>query len=72
MGFSRNGKYMWLSGNDQKTIALFDTSSPCQVTLPSSVAEGSPTLIKPNARTTMEFVTSNGGTNVNLIKVDVV
>ena len=71
-GFSHDGKYMWLSGHTEKTIALFDTSSPCQVTLPSSVAEGSPTLIKPNARTTMEFVTSNGGTNVNLIKVDVV
>ena len=71
-GFSHNGKYMWLSGHNHKKIALFDTSSPCQVTLPSSVAEGSPTLIKPNARTTMEFVTSNGGTNVNLIKVDVV
>lgn len=71
-GFSFDGKYMWLGGNDSKTISLFDTSSPCQVTLPSSVAEGSPTLIKPNARTTMEFVTSNGGTNVNLIKVDVV
>lgn len=71
-GFSPNGKYMWLSGHNLKTITLFDTSSPCQVTLPSSVAEGSPTLIKPNARTTMEFVTSNGGTNVNLIKVDVV
>jgi len=71
-GFSHDGKYMWLSGASQKTITLFDTSSPCQVTLPSSVAEGSPTLIKPNARTTMEFVTSNGGTNINLIKVDVV
>lgn len=71
-GFSFDGKYMWLSGQALKTIALYDTSSPCQVTLPSSVVEGSPTLIKPNARTTMEFVTSNGGTNVNLIKVDVV
>jgi hypothetical protein len=71
-GFSPCGKYAWLSGHTLKTISLFDTSSPCQVILPSSVAEGSPTLIKPNARTTMEFVTSNGGTNVNLIKVDVV
>lgn len=71
-GFSFDGKYMWLGGNDSKTISLFDTSSPCQVTLPSSVVETTPTLIKPNARTTMDFVTSDGGATVNLIDVRVV
>ena len=71
-GFSFDGKYMWLGGNDKKTISLFDTSSPCQVTLPSSVVETTPVLIKPNARTTMDFVTSDGGATVNLIDVRVV
>ena len=71
-GFSFDGKYMWLGGNIKKEISLFDTSSPCQVTLPSSVVETTPVLIKPNARTTMDFVTSDGGATVNLIDVRVV
>lgn len=71
-GFSFDGKYMWLGGNIKKEISLFNTSSPCQVTLPSSVVETTPVLIKPNARTTMDFVTSDGGATVNLIDVRVV
>jgi len=78
MGVSEDFKYMWLGAQDSgtapgdKRMVLFNIASATPVTLPASVVEGSPTLIKPNARTTMDFVTSDGGATVNLIDVRVV
>ena len=71
LSFTDSGKKVYTIGSGPDLVNQFSVGNVPTVTFPASVS-GTTQKAKPSTRASYEFVTTNGGTNVNLISQNVV
>ena len=66
-----DGTKLFISGDTTNTVIQYDMGSETTVTMPSSV-KGTPTTPTGGKRVTYDFITSDGGTTVDLIAENII